>query len=377
MNRMDTNAIVITHRSSFEFFDLYSNDLEIHQDWSPAGSRETLDNFGQDDRTVERLRTLKLPQPVEILVPDAGGKHRTDDLVFRERKSPLLLEDLVQVSDGTYVCVPELALSMIAGHVSCPRAAMLIDQELGTYRMLRKSSISLYEASNPLNHMHALTTGSGSTRLEATMYGLEHQTTLAQLERYVSARKGCFGIKRLREALPLCSEGLRSPLEAQDYLLLFAPRRLGGFGLAKPVVNKEVRLSAKAREIINAETLKPDFHWPGKRVVVEVLGKSDHEGSGARIADTSQRERVWRVMGYTSITHTSTEINDSQQLATCARELARHLGQRYRTDIDNFDVRRAWLRQEVLGRIGETAKSMRSYKELLADTELEWIAERY
>lgn len=374
---MNTKAIVITHRSSLEFFDLYSNNIEIHQDWIPTGSRETLESFGCDASTAERLRALKLPKPVEILVPDAGGMHRGEDLIFRARTSPLLLEDLVQAGEGIYVCVPELALSMIAGHVSCPRAAMLIDQELGTYRMLRKSSVSLYEASNPLNHMHALTTGDGGTRLEATMYGLDPHTSLAQLEKYVSARKGCFGIKRLGEALPLCSENLRSPLEAQDHLLLCSPRRLGGFGLAKPVVNKEVRLSAKAREIIGAETLKPDFLWPDKHVVVEVLGKSDHEGSGTRIADTSQRERVWRTMGYTSITHTSAEINNSKQLATCARELARQLGQRYRTDIDGFGIRQAWLRQEVLGRIGETAKSTRSYKELLADAELAWIAAQH
>lgn len=374
---MDTKAIVITHWSSIEFFDLYSEHQEIHESWHPTKARETLDNFGFDADTVRRLKGLGLPKPVELLVPSTTGMHSTDNFAFRACSRPPLLEDLVKVADGIYVCVPELALAMACGHVSRPRAAVLVDQALGTYRILRKTSISPYEQSNPLNHMHLVTNDGGTVRVAATMYGLHPLTTLRQLSEYAKVRSDIFGIKRLREALPLCAQDLRSPLETQDYLLLCSPRRLGGFGLANPLVNQEVRLSAKARKVINRTTLKPDFLWPAECVAVEVLGKADHEGTGTRIADTSQRERVWRTMGYAAITHTSAEIHDSRQLASCARELASHLGQRYRTDIPDFEARQAWLRQEVLGHIDGTGRSIRSYKELLADAELAWIASRY
>lgn len=375
---MDTKATVITHRSSLELFDLYSEYQEIHESWHPTRSRKTLDTFGYDSSTVGRLRALKLPEPIEILVPSAEGRHSTDEVTFRARSAPLLLEDLVQMREGIYVCVPELALSMIAGHLSRPRTACLIDQLAGTYRTIRKSAISSYEDAYPFNHMHMLTSSDGSTRLAATVYGLKPQTTLRRLARYADLRTGCFGVKRLREALPLCSEDLRSPLETQDHLLLFAPRGLGGFGLTRPVVNREVRLSVAARKVIDRETLKPDFLWPNQHVVVEILGKQDHEGSATRIADTSQRERVWRTMGYTSITHTSAEIHDAGQLSTCARELARCLGQRLRTDSPtDYGLRQAWLRQELFGAGDRLEESIRSYKTLLADAEAAWIASRY
>lgn len=378
MHDMTTKAIVITHRSALEFFDLYSEYQETHRPWNPTKSRKVLESFGYDASTIGRLRPLRLPKPVEILVPSAKGRRPTDEVVFRARSAPLLLGDLVQVGEGIYVCVPELALSMVAGHLSRPRTALLIDQLVSSYRSVRKTAISSYENAYPFSHIHTLSTDGGGTRLAATVYGLKPQTTLKRLARYAGLRSGDFGTKRLREALPLCSESLRSPLEAQDHLLLFAPRGLGGFGLARPVVNREIRLSAAARKIIDRETLKPDFLWPSEHVAVEVLGKADHEGSGARIADTSQRERVWRTMGYTVITHTSAEIHDARQLSTCARELAKCLGQRLRTDSPtNYDLRQAWLRQEVLGPAHELAGSIRSYRALLADAEMAWVAARY
>lgn len=369
---MDTKAIVLTNRSAIECLDLYSSLLELHDGWRPTQARETLDNYGFDASTAERLHALRLPSPVELLVPSSTGKHPQDGIILRGRSGPLLLEDLIPLGEGIYVSVPELAVSMIVGRMSRPMAATIIDQLVSSYRTLRKEALSSYESSFPLKHMHILTGSDGFTRIAGTIYGLEPQTSLRLLQKYAEVRSNTFGIKRLRKSLDLCAEGLRSPLETQDHLLLFAPRSMGGCGLTRPAINKKMRLSAQSRKETGVMELTPDFLWKEKRVVVEILGKADHEGSGLRIADTSIRERVWRNLGYTSITHTSKEIHSPKLFESCARELARKLGQRYRTDIENYAVRQQWLRGEIMRNGSDMRRSVRSYRELLKDKDA-WL----
>lgn len=282
----------------------------------------------------------------------------------------------MRVADGIYACTPELALTECLPHMSAPRAATVIDQVVSSYRVVRPEAIDAYRAAHPAKHAHVMTREKHDAGA-MTLYGLRPLTTLSQLGEYASARNYVSGIGRLRDALPLCAESLRSPLEAEDLMLCCCPRRLGGLGLPQPLVNEPVSLSAKARQTIDRVTLTPDFCWPKAHVVVEVLGRADHEGSELRIADTSMRERVWREMGFEPLTHTAQEIERPRLFEPLGRELARRLGVRYRTDIELFAVRQTWLRAEVAPpRDGMQSPSLRSWHEMLADERYEeWDGE--
>lgn len=365
---MNSLPIVLAQRSSLEFLDLHPGLLAHHGSWHPTGSRETLPAFGFDGATTsERLERLGLPHPVEVLVPQSAGKRAPEGIVLCGHKRDVLKEDLLSVGDDVYACVPELALTESIAGISAPRAATVINQLVSSYRIVRPEAIEAYRHTYPMRRVHLSYDPADGEPLGMTMYGMVPLTTLAQLQEYADVRSYIRGIVNLRRALPLCAERLRSPLEAEDYLLLFAPRFLGGINLPPPVVNEPLELSRRARTNIDRETLTPDFRWPGQRVIVEVLGAADHEGSDARIADTSTRERVWRTMGHEVITHTRREIETPSLFTPLAKDLATRLGVRYRTDISAFAVRQMWLRHEVAPPIdGRWTRSIRSWRDMLA-----------
>lgn len=371
---MSSLPIVLAKRSSLEFLDLHTSHFADHASWHPNDGRETLTAFGLDASSAEVLEGLSLSQPVEVLVPRTAGMRHPAGVSPCGHARPLALDDLIRISDDLYCCVPELAIVETIAPVSAPRAATFIDQMIGSYRILRPGAIDGYAAAYPGAHTHAILDGEGMAAM--TMYGLRPLTTLGKLGEFAAKRSYVRGIGRLRESLPLCAEGLRSPLETEDYLLLVCPRRLGGINLPPPLVNEPVTLSERAREVIDRKVLTPDFRWPDQRVVVEVLGAADHAGSLERIADTSKRERVWRTMGFDVLTHTAKEIESLRSFTPLAKELAKRLGMRYRNDIEMFAVRQAWLRVEVSSPAGRSMPSLRSWREMIAGDEYEeWTGE--
>lgn len=370
---MTSLPIVLAQRSSLELFDLHHELLAGHEAWHPTPSPTgVLASYGFEAASLERIEALGLPEPVEVLVPRSGGMRHPPGIRPCSHARPLFLEDLIPIAEGIYTCTPELALTECLPHMSVPRAATVIDQVVSSYRIVRPEAGDAYLAAHPSRHVHALTARSGCGSGTMTMYGLAPLTTLGQLEEFSLARSYISGIDRLRNALPLCVERLRSPLEAEDLMLCCCPRRLGGLGLPRPQVNEPLALTAKSRHTIDCPTLTPDFCWPQSHVIVEVLGRRDHEGSDVRIADTSMRERVWREMGFAPLTHTAREIERPSLFEPLGRELARRLGVRYRTDVELFAVRQGWLRSEVAPPLdGMRTPSLRSWREMLADERYE------
>lgn len=375
---MDTLNLVLTKRSSLEFLDLHANQLHLSHDTRRThGEVEALDSFGLDAAGMKRLAKLGIPQPTEVLVPSVRGKRHPPGITLCGNRGRLSCDDVIMVSEGVYVLRPEPALARMAAGMSAPRAAVLIDQALSSYRVLRQPAFESYLKAFPGKHIHGLKRSDGTYKA-VTMYGLGPLTSLDRLKQYVAGHAGAYGTGSLRRALPLCSENLRSPLEAEDYLLITLPSRMGGANLPPPEVNVEVALTAKARGIIDVAALKPDFLWREQRVVVEILGKADHEGD-VGIADTSLRERVWREMGFTVITHTAREIERADLFGPAASELAKRLGRRYRTDVPHFAERQAWLRGEVVIGGGVERPSVLTYGRFLengsADEEdMGWLA---
>lgn len=365
---MSSLPIVLAQRSSLECLDLHPSLLTNHDSWHPTGSREVLPAFGFERTTTsERLERLGLPHPIEVLVPKSAGMRACEGIVPRGHQQVVLMEDLVPVGENIYACMPELALTESIAGMSAPRAATVVDQLVSSYRIVRPEAIEVYRHTHPTRRIHLSHDPDDGEPLGMTMYGMAPLVTLAQLREYAEVRSYVRGIVSLRRGLPLCTERLRSPLEAEDYLLLFSPRFLGGINLPRPLVNEPLELSRRARVNIDRDALTPDFRWPDQRVIVEVLGAADHEGSDVRIADTSIRERLWRTMEHDVITHTRREIETPSLFAPLAKELAGRLGVRYRTDISAFAVRQMWLRHEAAPPIGgRWTRSVRSWRDMLA-----------
>ncbi len=115
------------------------------------------------------------------------------------------------------------------------------------------------------------------------------RTTPEKLRDY--AEQACFmpGVQRARRAAKWVVGRACCPRQTQLALALSMPRRRGGFGLPKPLLNMVLPLSVEERELLGVRVLRPDFLWPEQGVALEYAGKSKCAFDEARKQDERKR----------------------------------------------------------------------------------------
>lgn len=109
-----------------------------------------------------------------------------------------------------------------------------------------------------------------------------------EIERMMRFTKSTVGWKRLSRILPYCAEGVRSPQEANFYIVATFPRVLGGYEFPKPQVNVEIPVEGMHATLAGAPSIEVDFYWEDEGVVVEYNGLDNHEGGISPLDITQQ-----------------------------------------------------------------------------------------
>lgn len=371
-------TMLLGHISSIEAYDLLglgtrgdararvpqgarAQSVEALVDGAPWVSVEVLDVLGPTVLDVSRLSTVTaLPKPFHLIVSRRSGAHANATVVPHGWSYAQPLSDLVRIQlEGSvegegavervalYVCPPEMAIMQMARKLSPAKLALLIDQIVGSYRIIRPQAIPYYR-NLPQTRMGLFPHDSTEVTCEsATVYGLEPLTTVETLGSYVESMSGAWGSNSVRRALSLAANDLASPLEAQQYMLAFCRRMSGSLGLPKPVINQSVEVPTNLRSFTGTNEITPDFMWPESKVVLEVNGSWWHTGDKG-IADTSRRQKAYEGMGMACSTITSSEMYNIDQFNAVMEHLARLLGHRLPDETDHFRVNRTRLRTEVL-----------------------------
>ena len=135
------------------------------------------------------------------------------------------------------------------------------------------------------------------------------------------------------------------------YMLLCLPKRLGGYGLPKPILNPKLLIS-------NPDGTKerhPDLFWLGPNIDVEYNSDSAHSGEWARYRD-SKREVELTVANVRVLPLTRAQRMDVDEFDAFAQGLRRMLGIRSRKPDSAWEARRAELRRRLLAGYSQQAK---------------------
>jgi hypothetical protein len=169
-------------------------------------------------------------------------------------------------------------------------------------------------------------------------------TSVGDIESALAEWAGSPGAKNGRRAIAHVIEGSASPKETQLTMLLSMPRRLGGFGLPRPVLNAPIELSGAAAKIMGRGSVRGDLLWEEKRLVVEYDSASWHASAPAIAMDANRRNAL-KDMGYDVITVTGAQIMSHGMMEQVAAVLERRLGVRRRAQSAGLDERRLRLRR--------------------------------
>lgn len=149
-------------------------------------------------------------------------------------------------------------------------------------------------------------------------------TSTAEIAHMLLAMKGTKGWAKLEQVLPFCADGIRSPQEANYYLVATCPCKRGGYHLIHPKVNYAIPLEYRYEALLGEPSIEVDFYWPEAKLVVEYNGLDNHDG-GISPLDVTQ-QLILGDMGIEVLFLTKYQFFDASLLDTHMQTVAKKLG---------------------------------------------------
>lgn len=305
--------------SALTFWRFVGNPQGIMRSSRPVGdiagcpiNRETLE--------VE-LRRLPSWLPRHLMVGDERDRFDRSHVEYSIHRAPLPANSFYEVSPGICVASPELVFVQLGRRLELPLLLKLGCELCGTYA-------------------HEV---DAETRGVSARYDRETPTDVASLRRYISHASGLWGVTMARTALPYLVERSASAMETEVALLLSLPRRYGGYGLPKPLMNYEIEFDRPAQEVAQRSCARADLCWPEKKLDVEYDSTQWHVDAQCVNSDKS-RANALAHLGYKVVFVTYAQLREQRLFDVLARDIGRALGVRPRGDSALICARRMDLR---------------------------------
>lgn len=233
---------------------------------------------------------------------------------------PLPPSTFLALSKGILCAKPALAFIQAGTYLSFPALLELGYELCGTYRI------------DPRSH--------------EAVFQMEPLVSCAEIRMFIRKHPHLNGAKKAAQALAFLADGSASPRETKAAILLALPKHRGGYGFGTPVMNHEVRATAKARSIAGRNSFRCDLCWPDVRLDVEYQSREFHEGEASRIRD-SRRTNALMSMGFNVIAITNEELESLRATDVIASTIAKAIGKRMRKEPTDHMIRKVKLRKEL------------------------------
>ena len=237
--------------------------------------------------------------PIETMVAHDKYKNHQEGIRCFVRPQRFPARSFCRINKTTYVVSPELLFLESAIHMDFLQL-LLLGYELTAKHVIDTTDIRGICKSKPLITAEKL------------------QTYLAHFDRYK-------GLDKARKAADLVSGKSASPMETRLAILLTLPRRLGGFGLPKPVMNHRIAIDSDKSQGFNKGNLEFDLFWKKGNLAVEYDSDLFHS-SDSKIGDDSAKRNAALRHGYKVITVTKDEFADINRMEDIARNISRVIG---------------------------------------------------
>ena len=306
--------------AALTFWRSVSNPRQTMQEARPvgdiAGCTLSSDSF---ETQIGRLPSWL---PRHLMVSDGRDRHCKSRIGYSVYSGPLPARSFYEIAPGICVASPELVFVQMCCELDLPLLLKLGCELCGTYA----HDVDAQACDMP------------------PRYNRDPATDLATLKRYVGQAGSLRGVKTARVALPLLLEGSASAKETELALALSLPRRYGGYGTPKPLMNQEIEFDHAAREVAQRSCARADLCWPEQKVDVEYDSIQWHADVCSMNSDKS-RANALAHMGYRVIFVTHQQMKDQCLFDVLAKDIARALGMRLRGDRAPDYAKRTALRE--------------------------------
>lgn len=275
-----------------------------------------------------------LGRPMEILVRYAGLRSRANDCHIRVWGRPLP-NNSIYVLQGTNVAIsaPWFCFLQMAARIPLPQAVLLGMELCGDYSTLPFSpsaaftyAPTLQECKNGFVYRSPLLTP------QSLQGSLEAALMQASESKALTAAK-------------LVAANSRSPAESRHYAQLFMPKRRGGYGLPRPLLNMPVPLSKDLMLLAGRSEYVCDFLYLRKRLAIEYDG--GYHWNGEQRLDDNLRELILDTLKIEVVRVDKHQLESSGAADVAARAIARRLGVRLRNP-GKTSIARRWELQRQL-----------------------------
>lgn len=282
--------------------------------------------------------------PLDLLVPSSSCFSRGRHARFHVWKGFFPPRSFLRVHDRVFVSTPyfivlQLSAASPPSRTSRARAKEVarqdaaIREELGVEgRAFTPAELRQWDnISRLVRATRTLCDFAGTYRYAPGSGGVHYETkpllsrrSFASYLADVDARKG---IDRAFRVAELAFDGAASPMETMLALMLTLPAELGGFGLPRPHLNREVPIDPAFRELVSQEALFADLLWPNARLAVEYYGWDDHFGAGPqKVGRDAARANSLVSLGWTVLHVTYEQVKTVAGMTLLARQVAHALG---------------------------------------------------
>ena len=272
---------------------------------------------------------------LDVLVASPACRRKLKNTAFRVWSAQAPSSSFVKVGSGCYVSTPEscfLQLSRILGFEQSLKVGMEL---CGTYALSENGSGFVVKDWN------------------------DRCTSARAVSRFaeLALSRGVRGARRAARLSSLLATGSHSPAETNVYLLLCLPKRHGGYGMYKPLLNPALKLSGNGFRLLDTEkdrgadpfdpVRRPDLFWSNSRIALEYESDMAHSGKEKLLGD-SRRRGDFEKAGIHVLTLTSRQLYNEQAFDKMARTLMRLTGGRQRGITLSEQLKRSELRKKVL-----------------------------
>lgn len=240
--------------------------------------------------------------PVHLAVSDEGLRRRAKGLLCHRLPAALPEGALCSAGEGVLAVSPELYVLLRSRVLSAGALAVMVSQLCSRY----------------------------SPRLddpEGRAIQCEPVTTVARIQEFAERCDGLwFSRAGVMRVLACVADRSRSPMETALNVALCLPESGGGFGLPRPELNHEVRLSPNQVFAMRGQRrCEIDLWWSDAQVGVEYDG-GEHFSSREAAERDRLRDAVMKDLSFDVVRWTWPMVADEVAFGLKVRNLARKLG---------------------------------------------------
>ncbi len=234
------------------------------------------------ERIVHTATLFDLNAPVDVIVGRRSARRDSSSVKCHVWSGPIPDGLLACIAPGVYVPSPELIFAQMAQQLGLYRAIALAMELCGTYAI----------------------NACGGCDWDVTPL-----TCAERIRRILSLSESFRGRDIARQASLYVIDGSASPMETSLAIALSLPRRLGGWGCSKPVLNARVELDDAAKRECGSTYLVADLLFERAGLDIEYQGREWHSSLGDRASD-ERRQNALMMMGLSCVFVSREQIGD-------------------------------------------------------------------